>query len=135
MPLYASLDYSSFYNITAGAILPPGAFVIESLLGDKLSVDPDALVQYAMGEADAQAHVAAYQAKLKTLATDLQRFAGVLQMIGSAPLDPKQIPARIDEVLQTLGVSTEALRRDPKGTLALIIQKLRATREEDILAL
>jgi hypothetical protein len=135
MPFYASADYESFYNITNGVVLKPGEFVIESLLGEKLSVDRDDVEKYAMPAAEAQAHVAAYQQKIESLATDLQRFAGVLQAIGTEPLDPKAIPARVDEVLQLLGVSREELRRDPKGTLSLIIQKLRATREDDILAL
>ncbi|MDP2308026.1 MAG: hypothetical protein Q8P18_18520 [Pseudomonadota bacterium] len=134
--LYATEDRKRFFYVPDDASLPSGDFVVRSLTGKKLTVDPVALDVFEVPEAEAmklaQDVLLGFADKVRTAAM------GVAKALTQPPkLHPEAVKAREERVAANLKLGREQLRDDPaalgaalKATFTGILQAAQETVHE-----
>jgi hypothetical protein len=132
--LYASSDRTRFFHVPNEARLPPGDFVVRSLTGRKLEVDPVVLAVYEVPEAEAMALaqevLAGFADKVRTVA-----MSAAKAITAPPKLDPAVVAAREQRIADALKIDRDTLRQDPAalgGALKAALQGLVDTARETV---
>lgn len=117
--LYATADRARYFLVPDDARFPPGDLVVRSLTGRKLEVEAMALEVFEIPEDQAK------QIAQQTVSEFGQKALGVLgaavKAMKEAPrLDPEVAAQRAERVAETLKLSAEQLRDDPKAVGAAV---------------
>lgn len=117
--LYASEDRSRFFLVPNDAKLAKGDFVVRSILGATLAVDPMVVDLYEVSEAEGQE---AIRTLLLGLGSKIAAIAGsAAKALQEAPrLDPEEVAAREARVAESLRVTREELKGDPKAVVSAV---------------